>query len=157
MTKEELMARAATAAKAEKEMMDNTLMVDVQCTIATDVADKVSAETAKAFGFNEFKYLSSLMNEFTRPEKIASAMTEIVPSTYTYNSDLTIGDYSPIGNFYEISNLSSEAEVGRLIRNESRYEIDNMLKILWEIFDISPADLGFKNYEFVVDWSEVKE
>lgn len=89
--------------------------------------------------------------------EIASAMTEIVPSTYTYNSDLTIGDYSPIGNFYEISNLSSEAEVGRLIRNESRYEIDNMLKILWEIFDISPADLGFKNYEFVVDWSEVKE
>lgn len=89
--------------------------------------------------------------------EIASAMTEIVPSTYTYNSDLTIGDYSPCGNFYEISNLSSEAEAGKLIRNESRYEIDKMLKILWEIFDISPADLGFKNYEFVVDWSEVKE
>lgn len=89
--------------------------------------------------------------------EIASAMTEIVPSTYTYNSDLTIGDYSPCGNFYEISNLSSEAEAGKLIRNESRYEIDEMLKILWEIFDISPADLGFKNYEFVVDWSEVKE
>lgn len=45
---------------------------------------------------------------------------------------------------------------GGITEKELSY-LAGILPDLWEIFDISPADLGFKNYEFVVDWSEVKE
>ena len=77
MTKEEMMARAAEAAKAEKEMMAVTLTVDVHSTIPTDVVQNVAQYVAEVSGFKGYMFLRDMINEFTKPEKRAAAMTAI--------------------------------------------------------------------------------
>ena len=100
MTNEELMARAAEAARAESEQMSNTLLVDVHCkTTRSEIKDAVD-DFAEVIGLTP-KYMVDDININTPASKFKSALTAVRLSKRPEAIMLVTNDYINVSDWIE--------------------------------------------------------